>query len=554
MMDIRQFVAAEVAKNIVTGAVAPPAAGATVVADGAGGAAWTAPDPSLPAGVVMVADQAQPLAPAGQRDLWQIPVGLGFEGSILQYSATANLTRIHSYSGSITANGAQVSADGGLTWAPVIFDVAPAAPIAIGFDGVSLWVGLPLYSSGDFAYTSTDGLNFTAGIVAQAGCQSTNIIWSARLGLFIAGQSGDAAHWISTSPDGVTWTPRVTPSFAGLLNYTQLAQNDDIIVLVGDSNTSAVWSVDGVTWTASASLSVGPSGITWSPERAEFLAIADPSGAGFTSSDGVVWMARGTLVAHVGVVAITWVAYGINRYYVAVSNGANYSLWSSPAGDVAFVPTELDGAIPAAQPYGHVLYLPTFDRFILNLDAPYGIAYSTARPYDIKALSDNIRVRGAPVTVDLYSNTASVNVDNTAVETSLTPSSNSVGSMVLQAPQPAGMCMEFMFFLEVSSVAGDNLTLTIKNQAVPLYSDTLTIPALSNKRPICVRASMTVRAALAVTNATTLSGTASSALIGSNVYDPAIQNTLDVTAQWGAAASTCEMSQMLVTAHFRNGA
>ncbi len=542
MVDIRQFVMAEMAKNAATGAIIPPEAGATVVADGAGGATWaTTPATETTA----VANQAQPLAPAGQRDLWHATTADpdAISGAFV-YSADFDIIWM-----SDNGTGLEYSADGGVTFTPCVFSSPPSGFMVCG---ASPTVVVAADGNGPI-YTSTDGINFTQVANLGAGTFPFNILWDDRLGLFFYTSSVNPARPVATSPDGVAWTTRA----ANILPATY-ARNASIVVCVSDATPYSAYSFDGIVWTNTPSTIASSNNIAWSEALGEFLTITTLTGEGFASRDGINWVSRG-VIGPTGLQAqLMWVANGHNRWYLGHNEieTTNYSLWSTADSRESFVPAHLDGATPAPDGVVSIGYDASRDRFMIGLYSdPPRFAYSTPRPYDVKALSDNIRVRGAPVTVDLYSNIAAVHVDNTAVETSLTPSTNSDGSMVLQASQPVGMCVEFCFFLEVSSAAGDTLTLAIKDQAATLYSDTLVIPALTVKRAINIRAYMTIQAAAtAVVNATTLSGTASNVVIGSAAYNPAIQNTLDITAQWGAAASTCTMSQMLIAAHFRNGA
>lgn len=377
-----------------------------------------------------VQNLTRPLAPSGLRDRW-VAVGGDFNGTVLQRSADLDI--IHSYDGSSDIAGAQVSLDAGITWQPCVFDVVLDQAMVISY-GNGGWIARVSYEDTFPMFTSPDGINFTAVGGAVEPCQSTNILWSDRLELFIAAVDEGDTQWISTSPDGIVWTPRTTPSFTGLTNYMQFAENSDTVVAVGDSNTSPCWSADGITWAAGTSVEAAASAITWSADNKEFVAVAT-NGNVISSADGKVWEEKGALSP--STVSIIWVGGNISRYYAAANYNGNYSLWVSPNSDTQFVSTTLNGTAASGMPYSHVLYLPEYSRFLVGLNAPLSIAYSSPRPYDIVAVSDNIRVRGAPVHVDLYS-TYTTLTQMGGTEADLLRTGSAIGSYVITGGIPIG--------------------------------------------------------------------------------------------------------------------
>ena len=108
-----------------------------------------------------------------------------------------------------------------------------------------------------------------------------------------------------------------------------------------------------------------------------------------------------------------------------------------------FVGCEVDGTLPigGGLQYG-LLYDQLRGRFLISYNASPWVSVGTPRPNDIKALSDNIRVRNSPVAVGLYSGYTDIVVANSTTETTLTPSTGAIGSMFLQAPQPLGMTID----------------------------------------------------------------------------------------------------------------
>lgn len=496
-----------------------------------------------------IENRVSPLAPFGLRDTWQSPAVAAFDGGGLTYFDDPDIL----YTGAFWASDPYYSVDGGVTFAPVVFDVPYASSWApsIGYNG-TIYVALTGDAT-DPGYTSVDGVNFTAAATPSgAVIDSMKILWVERLGLFIAPVVVDATHWIVTSPNGQVWTPRVTPNFTGNINGIDIADNGDIIVITGEGGPNAAWSTDGIVWVAATGVTDNPQAVVWSPDRKEFVCVAG-SGDVFQSDDGKVWIPKG-IIAPGASISIIWVGGDVRLYYVNQrSPQGSYGLWISPNADTVFASTELKGATNNSPTYSTTVYMESRKRLALGIDT-LGIGYSTNTPGVVKSMADSINVHGSPVSVDQYSNTQSVLVVNTAVETTISPVVNSLGSMVLQRQQPIGMVIDFCCFLEVSSVAGDSLTITIKTQAGSLYSDVLTIPALANKLPICIRGCMTVRAAIAVVNAVTTQNTASKVSLQSGAFDPTAQNTLNFTATWGANASSLEAQQIVLNTHFRNGA
>ena len=166
--------------------------------------------------------------------------------------------------------------------------------------------------------------------------------------------------------------------------------------------------------------------------------------------------------------------------------------------------------------------------------------------------AQKVTMRGLPADVSLYSG-PSVAVNNTTTETTILPSAGSLGSLVLAAGQPVGMNIDFTFWLAVSSTLGDTLTLRIKSQAGTLYTNAITVPASSAGLLLQVKGMLTVQASTAQVNSMTRTGTLNYITNANAAYDPSIQNTLDVTVQWGSNVNTCTMNQSYMGCHFRNG-
>ena len=367
---------------------------------------------NLAAGASSIASQSMGVAPAGQRDLWQISPGLaGINGGIMKYIESQNI--LYSSDWSNGTVGAHYSLDGGVTWNPVVFDVVPANAMIFSYNEAGLYVAIGNFSAVDFSYTSVDGINYFSTGVVQANCSSINFVYSSVSNLFVAGINTDATHWISTSPDGITFTPRVTPDFTGLANYTELGQSSDTLVLVGDSQTQPVYSLDGgITWISGSGSSNPTQAITWSETKHEFLSMGVSSNA-IRSSDGIVWEDLGT-VGFGGVVSLIWVDFPIARYYAAYGGaGGFYNMGATIDPHLPFVQTHLDGSVVASQAYASVIHIPQYNRFLLGLDS-LGVAYSTERPLIVKAMDNSMSVYPQYGNKDV-----GAIVSNTVAETSL---------------------------------------------------------------------------------------------------------------------------------------
>jgi hypothetical protein len=502
----------------------------------------------LIAGTTGLENQTKGIAPFGQRDLWQYPAVPPL-GSGLLYLPELDI--ILSYANANFANAMYYSNDGGVNYTVCNFDVAPGGFLVPGWNG-SLAVAVGQGGAVD-SFTSVDGINWVKGPNPPATSPSFNINWFASSGLFITGNSLDAAHSIMTSPDGITWTSQLSNTQA-----LTLKSNADIIVAVGQAAPFYQYSTDGIVWTDSLSPGlVGTRSLTYSDEKKEFVAIALSSTNGYVSSDGINWSALSSPFPAAGGLSgdsLLWVANNINRYYAAqIDSDGNYSLYSTVDANLPFNGTHLDGALNNPLIYS-LIYLPSYERLIMGTNNAKA-AYSTTRPLAIKSMSDDIRVRGNPVHVDQYSTYDNVLCDNTAVETNISTSVSSIGSLVYQDSQPLGMKINADLNLLVNSVGGDTLTIRYKVNGVTAFSHIVSVPALSVNLPININSKLVVRAATLQINSTqSVSGVVNTISSSSAAYTRTVVNTISVTAQWGLAASQCTMNSLTLDNMFRNGA
>lgn len=147
--------------------------------------------------------------------------------------------------------------------------------------GAGLFVAIAGYGE-QFISTSPDGITWTIRDALPA--QSFTSITYGN-GLFVA-----VASWTdqyATSPDGITWTARTLPANVG---WNSIAYSGERFVIVGDT-TSAAYSLDGITWT----LSTLPTAGFWQMVaygNGVFVAINQNGTVAATSPDGVTWTAR----------------------------------------------------------------------------------------------------------------------------------------------------------------------------------------------------------------------------------------------------------------------
>ena len=138
-----------------------------------------------------------------------------------------------------------------------------------------------------------------------------------------------------------------------------------------------------------------------------------------------------------------------------------------------------------------------------------------------------------PVDVGLFSQYADVNVNNTVVETTMV-SGSAVGSLLLN-PSPLGAMLDFSVSMLVTSVAGDNLDIRWYTNAGILFTNNLTIAALSTNVPVTINTKAVVRnGTLYVSSTSEISGNVATIVGNAIVYDRNVNNQWNLTAQWGA--------------------
>lgn len=158
-----------------------------------------------------------------------------------------------------------------------------------------------------------------------------------------------------------------------------------------------------------------------------------------------------------------------------------------------------------------------------------------------------------PVDVGLFSQYTDINVNNTVNEISIT-SGSAVGSLIF-GPTPLGAMFDFSLSFVVSSVAGDSLDIRWYTNAGLLFTNSLIIPALSTDLPVTIFTKVIVRNGnINVTSTSEISGVVATIVGSSIVYDRTVNNTWNVTAQWGANVNQMTVGMFNVKGSYSNTA
>lgn len=149
---------------------------------------------------------------------------------------------------------------------------------------------------------------------------------------------GMSASWqttpdtLLTSPDGVTWTRRPTPTKEHL---NAVASGGGLVVAVGSTG-AIVTSPDGVTWLARASGTTNAlTAITWT--GSQFVAVGG-AGTIVTSPTGITWTVRTTPNSTANLTGIAWsptagfVVVGVSGYHLTSPDGITWTRGSDLSG------------------------------------------------------------------------------------------------------------------------------------------------------------------------------------------------------------------------------
>ena len=203
---------------------------------------------------------------------------------------------------------------------------------------VALTVSNPTspYSS-SLAATSPDGITWTLRTTPTGQYYGFySVIWASEINLFVATNmyGGLIGNQVMTSPDGITWTIRSTPTQAyDFFWWYAQAWSPELGLLVAvaqeDSETKGVMtSPDGITWTARATPGLAWwSGVAWSPELRLFAATCANTNFYYsvaTSPDGITWTNANVAPELAYAVGIAW----SHEYQAFVAHGGEKVLVS----------------------------------------------------------------------------------------------------------------------------------------------------------------------------------------------------------------------------------
>ena len=125
----------------------------------------------------------------------------------------------------------------------------------------------------------------------------TSICWSPELRIFVAvAESFASNNRVMTSPDGITWTGRLSSNDSNAWQSVCWSPELRIFVAVASGGDNKVMtSSDGITWTGQTSSNEtnGWWGVCWSPQLSLFVAVSrSGSNRVMTSPNGTTWTGR----------------------------------------------------------------------------------------------------------------------------------------------------------------------------------------------------------------------------------------------------------------------
>jgi hypothetical protein len=238
--------------------------------------------------------------------------------------------------GSSDATHVYTSPDG-VTWTAV-------AVTSASWRGIC-WGNGRFVATNDGGATTLDSLVSTDGVVwtfysqnvtpATQGSGWNSICWAQSLGLFCAAQRGNINfHNFATSPDGVTWTVRVSPG--QFYNTICWSPRLHLFYAVGDSGGgtfTAATSPDGATWTTGVlpNSSQSYKSAVWVPELALFI-VGGYDGI-YSSPDATTWTQRSTdALGAYGIGAVCWSPSRQLLIAGGIDNGRTNNVSTSPDG------------------------------------------------------------------------------------------------------------------------------------------------------------------------------------------------------------------------------
>jgi len=148
---------------------------------------------------------------------------------------------------------------------------------SIGWNGSDLFVAVASSGTGDRFMSSPDGITWTAR-TSTADNSWNDIVYSPSLSLWCA-VSSNGTNRAATSPDGITWTAR-TPEAKG---WIRISWSDERAEFIAAADGFVTTSFDGITWTLHSTPAINPRGVAWDPLR-ELYAGVGPTAPGAMST------------------------------------------------------------------------------------------------------------------------------------------------------------------------------------------------------------------------------------------------------------------------------
>ena len=155
---------------------------------------------------------------------------------------------------------------------------------------------------------SRDGITWTAASAASAQVW-TKLAWSPALRLFAAvAFDGTTSTNLMTSPDCRTWTNRTSTEASQWYDIVWAPSLGRFVAVSINGTNRAMYSDDGITWTASTPPSAQWYAVTWSDDLQLFAAVSITASGGnyaATSPDGITWTSRALTTGNTWY-SVTW--------------------------------------------------------------------------------------------------------------------------------------------------------------------------------------------------------------------------------------------------------
>ena len=298
--------------------------GTNYLATSANGTNWNAQPSTLTQTYMWGLGARQPLMLAGGQGnntlSYSFDNGLTWIANSATFNSTGNFVIAFNgilwIAGGTGTNPLCTSSDG-ITWTARTLQTLTAVYCAAWSESLGLWVIGGQGTTINNINTSPDGTTWTLRSTPIDGTSVFAVAWNGSH--MVAIGNGSTYCRIATSKDCFGWTSSGVV-VNGPSAYVSLAWNGNVWV-TGNDATTAIWSSpDGVTWTSRLSSFVAY-GIAWNGVR--FMAVGGSAGAGiliYTSPDGYTWTQQTSLPSGGnGGFRVTWNPY-MGLWYVSCND------------------------------------------------------------------------------------------------------------------------------------------------------------------------------------------------------------------------------------------